>query len=262
MNPLICPVCQKKLKNIDKRYACVNKHTFDVAKEGYTNLLLKSSQSSGDSKEMVNARRVFLEKDYYHLLRKTLIKIVETLQPTVIVDAGCGEGYYTNTLASTINGDFYAFDMSKQALRYASKRGEGVHYFLSSSFHLPLQDNSTDIILNIFAPIAIEEFIRISKNNGYIIKVDPGKNHLKELKECLYDSIYLNEEKVIEELNLIDEHKIQYMMELKESDVRNLLFMTPYLHRTPKEKIENLKVPTKKKVKAEFLIRIYKVTKS
>lgn len=261
MNPLICSVCQKELKKSAKQYACENKHTFDIAKEGYTNLLLKASQSSGDSKEMVNARRHFLEKDYYKQLRDTIINVVKELNPSIVVDAGCGEGYYTNEIANNLESNFYAFDMSKNALRYASKRSEKVGYFLSSIFHLPLQKQSIDIILNIFAPAAIEEFKRVLKENGYIIKVGPGKEHLLELKELLYDSVYLNEEKKIEEFNLISEYNVNYTMDLDETDVKNLLHMTPYLHRTPREKIEKLQINDTMQVKASFLIRIYQISK-
>jgi len=261
MNPLLCPVCQKQLYRKDKQFVCKKDHTFDVAKEGYTNLLQKSSKTTGDSKEMVVARSNFLQRGYYQPLCNAIIDVLSTLHPTILVDAGCGEGYYTNTLQNRILGNYYAFDMSKYALRYASKKNRDVNYFLASIFHLPIAKQSVDVILNIFAPIATKEFIRVLKDDGYIIKVDPGENHLLELKGLLYDKVYLNEVKTIQNLQLILSKRIAYKMQLDDNDIKNLLFMTPYLHRTPKAKIEELKITGLFEVSASFILNVYKKVK-
>ena len=61
---LICPICKEKLQIVNNSYKCINNHSFDISKSGYTNLLI-SKTNSGDNQEMVNARFVFLNKGYY-----------------------------------------------------------------------------------------------------------------------------------------------------------------------------------------------------
>ncbi|MDF9823926.1 23S rRNA (guanine745-N1)-methyltransferase [Breznakia sp. PF5-3] len=256
-NILICPVCNHKLNKRDHQYICENKHSFDVSKEGYTNLLLKSSKHSGDCKSMVEARRAFLECNHYKPLQDALIELLKEKQPQIIVDAGCGEGYYTNTIAEHLNSELYAFDMSKNALRYAAKRTNIVHYFLASIFQLPIHDHSVDVILNIFAPSATNEFKRILKKEGILIKVDPGSDHLWELKDLLYEKAYKNEEKQLNEFTVLDTKEIKYTLSLTNKELLNLYEMTPYSFKTAKSAKENLIMVNNFDVTIHFILYTY-----
>ncbi|MBR4485343.1 MAG: SAM-dependent methyltransferase, partial [Erysipelotrichaceae bacterium] len=88
---ILCPVCKNILHKSDKFYSCENRHSFDIAKEGYLNLNLKNSQKSGDNAEMIKARKAFLEKDYYSFLREEVDKYIKT--DDELLDLACGEGY-------------------------------------------------------------------------------------------------------------------------------------------------------------------------
>ena len=95
---LICPVCGKPLKKTEKSFICEKGHVFDIAKEGYVNLLTGNRAGGGDNPEMVAARRNFLGEDYYKCLR-------EALRPLVfgtVLDACCGEGYFTASMVSSV----------------------------------------------------------------------------------------------------------------------------------------------------------------
>ena len=69
---MICPNCKQKLQKIDNSYKCINNHSFDISKQGYVNLLLNTS-NSGDNKEMINARSIFLQKGYYSLFGRQMV---------------------------------------------------------------------------------------------------------------------------------------------------------------------------------------------
>ena len=113
---ILCPVCKKILNGSDKIYSCENRHSFDIAKEGYLNLNLKNSQNTGDNTEMIRARKAFLEKGYYDFLRQEINKYIN--ENDGLVDLACGEGYYTSFFKAK---DKIGIDLSKTGLRIASK---------------------------------------------------------------------------------------------------------------------------------------------
>lgn len=257
---LKCPVCQRRLKKVDRTYKCDKNHSFDIAKQGYTNLFLKSSKNSGDGKEMVEARTNFLTLDYYKPLLNELITILKELNPSVIIDAGCGEGYYTNQIQKALNSQVYAFDLSKDALKYASRNNKDVHYFLSNIYDIPMMDESTDVILNIFAPLSNKEYVRLVKEDGYLIKVDPHHKHLKEMKDFLYENVYENEilDLDVQGFKLESFKEITYTMDLDNKAISSLFKMTPYYYKTNKEKGKALMQLEKMDCTASFIIYIYK----
>ena len=103
----ICPVCKNELNKTGKSFICSNGHCFDMAKSGYVNLLLKSTGGNhGDNKLMVSSSRDFLDKGYYEPLREAIVKMCREFTATgdIIVDCGCGEGYYTSKIAEVRSG--------------------------------------------------------------------------------------------------------------------------------------------------------------
>lgn len=258
---LRCPNCKSLLVKDNNTYHCIKGHSFDIAKSGYTNLLVHTQKSTGDNKEMVKARNTFFKKDYYVSLKRQLLEIIRNLNIDTMIDAGCGEGYYTNYIKDYLDINIHGFDMSKYALNYASKANKKVNYFVSSIFDLPLIDNSVDLVLSIFAPISEIEFRRILKDEGYFIKVSPHKRHLWELKELLYDKPYENE---IKDFNYqlfdkVDEYIVKDVVTIGSSeDLKALFIMTPYYYHTSKEDIDKLNNVDKLDITLEFYIEVYK----
>ena len=252
---ILCPVCKKILNGSDKIYSCENRHSFDIAKEGYLNLNLKNSQNTGDNTEMIRARKAFLEKGYYDFLRQEINKYIN--ENDGLVDLACGEGYYTSFFKAK---DKIGIDLSKTGLKIASKADKTTTYLLCSIFHDPLQDKSADVILTIFAPIAKEEIVRILKDDGIFILVKPDKDHLYELKEKIYDHPYYNE---VEEINingmaLYKEIPISRKTLVKKQDLNNLFRMTPYYNTTSINDKEKLKDLDDLSISFSFLIDIYR----
>ena len=193
---LRCPVCAGALEKRAGAYLCPKNHSFDIAKSGYVNLLLNSSQGHhGDDKLMVRARRDFLDKGYYDRFIAAVADAAAEFTPpeATVLDAGCGEGIYSLAVLRAIekagkHGELLGVDISKTALQYASKRSPDFTLCVASCAHLPVEDGSVDEVLNIFSPFVPEEFARVLKRSGYLLRAYPLREHLWELKALIYDT--------------------------------------------------------------------------
>ena len=260
---MICPVCSERLKinETQKSYICPNGHTFDIAKEGYVNLLRKGKSGDliGDDKESCRSRRDFLNEGYYSVLKDALCRIFENKEGSLI-DICCGEGYYTSAIGQNGKLEVYGFDISKEMVRLASKRGNA-SYFVANMTSIPFPDLSFDYAVHLFAPFCEKEFARILKKEGRLYSVIPGARHLFGLKEVLYESPYENDEKfpLFESLELEGTEKIKNVITLRsEGDINAVFRMTPYYFHTSendKSKLVGIKELT---TEIEFIIGRFK----
>lgn len=260
----LCPICQEHLQQIDKQLKCLNNHCFDIAKEGYVNLLpvqFKKSKSPGDNKEMVIARRNFLEKGHYAPLANKITTLLSEFSPNAntILDAGCGEGYYTaQHYKQGIN--VFGVDIAKEAIKRAAKKHKGCHFSVGTLSHLAFSDQTFDWIYSIYAPIIEKEFIRLLKPGGYLLTVTPAKQHLIELKSLIYrDAKEHDDEKLpISEMTLVHQEQLTYELALNEiKDRFDLLSMTPFAFKVSDGLTQALEQLETFPCKADFLIRIY-----
>jgi 23S rRNA (guanine745-N1)-methyltransferase len=238
VNSFICPLCKSILELENKSLICENRHCFDLAKEGYVNLLpvnSKKSKDPGDNSKMMMARRSFLEMGHYKPLTDKLVNILKSIPDIgkmTILDTGCGEGYYTGHIKDSINSvNMLGLDISKVAARYASKRYKDVSFCVASAFDLPVGDSSIDIVLRIFAPSSDSEIERVIKNDGYFIAVTPGERHLYQLRDIIYSDVQndLNKPVVSNGFDLKETIKVKYSLSLKDIEtVMLLLDMTPF----------------------------------
>ena len=271
MSILICPVCGEKLGISGRAYVCGSRHSFDIARSGYVNLLLSKHIGKavhGDNKLMVKARRDFLDKGYYAPLCSAVCD--EALRYAengcVVLDAGCGEGYYTSAVRaafdrSDIAVEMYGADISKVAVEYAAKRDRSVSFAAASVFHLPVASGSCDLLITMFAPYCGEEYSRVLKNSGIMIMAIPSENHLWELKKAVYDTPYRNEVKPYEldGFEHIGVRRVSFTMELDcKEDIRSLFSMTPYYYKTGKTEQERLEALEKLTVQADFEVLTYR----
>lgn len=259
---VICPKCHSKTYIKDKMLKCERNHSYDISSEGYINLLPphKCGSIPGDNKEMVCARHLFLSKGYYLPLADALIDIMKTISPKILIDVGCGEGYYTNKIAESINAQVYGIDISKYALASAAKANKNVGYCVESLHSLMFNDGIADALMCCFCPIDENEFSRVLKKNGKLIIVQPGKNHLYGLKSILYKNPYENEidNKSLDGFTLLRERQISFNIDINSSDdIWNLFTMTPYFWKTSKDDSEKLKNINKLSTPIEFIIKTY-----
>lgn len=270
MNGFICPVCGGALKHKNNSLCCNNKHNFDIAKEGYVNLYIpkKGSKNHGDDKLMVRSRRDFLNKGYYNplLLQVTQAAVSRANPQDVILDAGCGECYYTSAVENALQKagkmcSVLGVDISKNALAAGAKRNGNLNLAVASVFHIPVIKNSCNIIISVFAPFCGEEFMRVIKKGNYLIMAVPLEEHLWGLKKAIYDKPYKNEVKSWE----IDGFRLDALHEIKENihlncqeDIWNLFTMTPYYYKTGAGDQEKLLKLSQLDTQIEFAVAVYK----
>lgn len=261
-----CPYCKSALYKSENGKSCycngAKKHCFDFAKSGYLNLRGVHT-GEGDGKEAVRARRSFLEKGYYEPLSDRVNSLLNELNMGSVLDAGCGEGYYTNRMAKS--RDVIGIDLSKDGIDMAAKsaRSQGwrASYAVASLFSLPVLDEALDAVTNIFAPCAETEFCRVLKSGGYLILVGAADRHLFGLKEILYENPYLNvgREDLPSSMELIRKETLSYTVTVSGTEQIEALFsMTPYYWRTSladKEKLRRLDMLTTELAFDIFLFR-------
>lgn len=241
---LICPLCKEELIRVGNAFRCSRGHSYDIAKEGYVNLLLanqKASASPGDTKGMAASRRAFLDKGYYAPLSDRIVSLVgddvrgSAAEDVGILDAGCGEGYSLNRLMEALpsRSDGFGLDISKEAVRLAAKDKKAC--FLVASIHqrLPFASSSLDVVLNVFAPRNPAEFARVLRPGGLALVVVPAEGHLA----ALHDALGLpridgdKERRAIEDFDgtLAASHSetLRYRRVLPPEDVLHLIQMTP-----------------------------------
>ena len=260
-----CPLCQLPLALTDRTYRCENNHCFDQAKEGYVNLLPvqhKHSKAPGDNKNMVDARRAFLDKGYYLPLINRIAAIYDKYgeKKAPLFDAGCGEGFYTHQHKTNTNS-VYGIDIAKTAVKIAAKRYKDCFFAVGTLSQLPFEDNFFGWIYSIYAPILEQEFSRVLKADGYLLTVTPAQNHLLELKSQIYRDVKEHDtsRSPVERMALIKEERLNYVMRFDNGqDITNLLAMTPFAFKATTALLEELKNKTSFTCQADFLIRLYK----
>ena len=268
-----CPNCGAPLTKEGRSYRCAAGHVHDVASEGYVYLLpanRKHSKMPGDDREMVTARAAFLQKGYYAPLRDALAQAAARYAPAeaAVLDCGCGEGYYTAAVYEALVKAgkapcMAAVDISKFAVRRCARQAREVECAVASAYRLPLADESVDLLLNCFSPLALEEFRRVLRPGGTFLYVVPAARHLFEMKQVLYDEPYENEEKrtPYEGFSYCEVLAVESVAHLCESaDIAALFAMTPYAWKTPRAGRERLLGLHTLDVTLSFRVHIFRKT--
>lgn len=257
---LLCPVCAKALHVAQKAVRCESGHSFDLAKEGYVNLLRtqRNGDRIGDDKLSARSRRDFLNKGYYAPLRDALVQLLDGCSGNLL-DICCGEGYYTSALAQNSDLGVYGFDISREMVRLGAKRG-GARYFVANMAAIPVADGSMDYCTHLFAPFNEKEFARVLKPGGKLYTVVPGSRHLWGLKQVLYATPYENDEK-LPETAILQKQRIyrisrQITLENRE-DIEAVFRMTPYYFRTSLADREKLAALDSLETEISFVIGEY-----
>ena len=266
-----CPLCAAPLAEEAGGLRCTGGHVFDRAREGYVNLLpanRKHSRAPGDDKGMVSARRAFLEKGWYLPLREALCRLAadRTGHSPAVLDTGCGEGWYTAgvrdaLLAAGKEPEAAGIDISKFSLRKAAKKYPGIEFAVASAYRLPVADERANLLLNVFSPLALEEFRRVLRPGGRYLYVVPAARHLWELKEVLYDSPYPNEEKETPYEGFVYEEilPVSYAIHLpSQEDIHALFQMTPYYWKTGREGAARLAGLERLDCRADFRVHVFR----
>lgn len=270
MSLFCCPICAAALERTGKTYRCPSGHSYDVAREGYVHLLpanKKHSANPGDDRDMTAARTRFLDGGWYSPLRDALCRLAlaYTGDSAAVLDAGCGEGYYTNGIFQAFHNAGKSFslagvDLSKAALKKAARRTPEAEFAVASVYHLPAADGSVSLLTDCFAPLALDEYRRVLKPGGVFLYVVPAAGHLMELKAVLYDRPYPNPEQAVpyEGFDYLDIVPVETVMPLDHGPLMDLFRMTPYAWKTPRAGVERLTALTALDVTASFRIHAFR----
>ena len=249
---LACPLDGAPLQRQGGSLRCANGHCFDVAAQGYTNLLPvqnKRSRDPGDSKEMVAARRRFLESGAYQPIAAAVSQaVLADLPPGSLacLDAGCGEGYYLRQLADAAERSseqqtlaLLGLDISKWAVISAAKRDKRSNWIVGSNANLPVPTAALDRVLCMFGFPVYAEFARVLKTGGLLLQVDAGPDHLRELRETIYPTLKAERTTptaIPDGFTPDTTESIRYSLDLVgQAQIADLLAMTPHLYRATAE---------------------------
>jgi 23S rRNA (guanine745-N1)-methyltransferase len=254
---LRCPACQRGLTLIDRTAKCASGHSYDLAKQGYLNLLPSASTGiDGDSAAMIGARTVFLGGGHYAPIRDALILAAGLREDDVVVEVGVGTGYYlAGVLGAAAGRRGIALDVSRYAARRAAKADPRIGSVVCDAWReLPLQDNSAQWMLNVFAPRNAAEMARVLAPGGSLLVVTPNQQHLAQLVDVL-GLVKVDEQKerrlqesLSGEFVQTGSEIVEETMRLDRTAVEQLVLMTPSArhlnHRELAQRIAVLPEPT------------------
>ena len=270
-----CPVCKQEMSL--REGGCVSlvcggarTHCFDLASSGYVNLSSPTKSGGGDSKQAVRARSRFLDLDLYRPVADEIARVCSQYksQGGLLIDAGCGEGYYSVIMAK--NGfSVLGADLSKFAVDAASKRAgregaDNAFFATASVYELPVADSSDQVVTNIFAPCVESEFSRVLEPDGILVVAWAGENHLNGLKNAIYEKTHLNAERadLPEKMQEIDRRRVTREITLCSNEqIMDLFAMTPYYWRTSVSDGEKLSRLDSLKTEVDIMITVYKNNK-
>lgn len=253
-----CPMDGLALAAGGAQMRCPAGHSYDVAREGYCNLLLvqhKASRDPGDSKEMVAARRSFLDRGHFAPIADRAYAVASFAldrtreRTTTVLDAGCGEGYFLQRFGELATADadqgvlaLAGIDVSKWAVKAAAKRKIDAAWAVASNKQPPFVAGSIDLVLCLFGFPVWLGFRKVQPPGGSVLLVDPGLDHLAELREIIYPQVrrtppHSLSAAEVAGYRLAREESLRFEIMLDSAQgIQNLLAMTPHAHRVPRER--------------------------
>ena len=235
---LRCPLCRGALTRSGGSLVCGKRHCFDVARQGHVNLV-PAQRESFYRRELFESRAaVFAAGVFAPVVRaigETIDRLVQAERP-VLVDAGCGEGYYTKSVCPDRAMTRIGFDLSKEAVKLAARGQSGASFLVADLANIPLGDGCADVLLDVFTPANYAEFTRVLKPGGVLIKLWPRSGYLCQLRGAarglLRHDTY-DDSRVAEYLDaharMLERRTITYTLPVDAALAEHLARMTPML---------------------------------
>ena len=235
---LRCPLCGGAFSRKDNSLVCEKRHTYDIARQGYVNFV-PGQKEMFYKKELFESRAKVFEAGVYAPVVERLSEAINRLVPTqkpVLLDAGCGEGYYTKAVCPGREIERIGFDLSKDAVKLAARGPKTAMFFAADLKNIPVKDHCAHVLLDIFTPANYSEFARVLVPDGLVMKLAPRSGYLKELRTLAGDRLRHQEydggdveRYVHEKMNVIAQEAITYTIPVVQETAYHLARMTPML---------------------------------
>ena len=261
-----CPICVGKLNQEGRVWRCGQGHSFDVARQGYVNLLPvqhKHSRQPGDTREQVLSRRAFLESGAYQPIVEAVCGAAGRYAQGPVLDVGCGEGYYAAQVAQVLKAELTGLDISKEAVRCAAAKYKQANWVCGTAAHLPIASGSVGLLMSMFALTMPEEFARVLKDDGIFIQVLAAEDHLLGLKSIIYPQVFQqvkNTQPQLPGFQLLESIPVTFSFTAEGQQVQNLLSMTPHFWRISAEGAKRLRQTQVLEDRASCVVNVFQKT--
>ena len=235
---LRCPLCGGGFEKKDASLVCAKRHTFDIARQGSVNFVPQQKESFY-KKELFESRAKVFEAGVYAPVIAALSEAIERYvkkEHPVLLDAGCGEGYYTKAVCPERNMTRIGFDLSKEAVRLAARGQAEAAFFAADLKNIPMADHSVNVLLDVFTPANYAEFARVLAPGGVVMKLAPRSGYLRQLREAAAQHLRRSEydggdveRYVHERMDVLEQRAITYTLPVTPQLAEHLAKMTPML---------------------------------
>ncbi|PZG39484.1 rRNA (guanine-N1)-methyltransferase [Listeria ivanovii] len=238
---LACPICGGEFVFKEPHsFVCPEQHGFDIAKPGYLHLLKQVHKTKYDQ-ALFESRKKVIASGFFEKLIERMTNIINanTEKPALVLyDAGCGEGSHLARMVKELqaggqSAQAVGLDIAKESIKQAARDYPGIVWTVADLANCPNQPETADVILNILSPSNYEEFNRLLKKDGFLLKVVPEENYLRELREFIYvdeKSSYSNESvtsRLAEKLTVEQMERVTYQSPIAKTLFADFLEMTP-----------------------------------
>lgn len=226
---LLCSVrdCRLPLAPEGRRLSCPKGHSFDVARSGYVNLLQpqeRRSKQPGDTADAVAARRRLHDCGVTGALLEGIREIVQAGSSDIVLDAGCGDGFYLGSLAAEAGFAAHGLDISIPAVDAAARRYPEYEWIVANADRfVPYADKAFSLVMSITARMNAPEFRRVLRDDGRLLVALPAEDDFVELRGAGRDRVERTVETFAREFRLVDRRRVATTGELDADSVRDVL---------------------------------------
>jgi 23S rRNA (guanine745-N1)-methyltransferase len=190
---LRCPICRADLDLVGRSFRCRRRHTFDLARSGYVNLVVgRAAKAGGDTADQLQRRRAFLASGVFDLIADAIVAHARRLRSRatpLVLDAGCGTGYHLDRVTRGLTAETgrpcagLGIDLARDAVRIAAGDHKALAFAVADVWSdWPVDSGAADLLINVFAPKNFAEMARTLRPDGRLAVAYAGPDHLTELR--------------------------------------------------------------------------------